>query len=96
MCNFVILLVSPLSRVILCVHFLRIWNKGQAVAVGLIGMANSGVWEGLLPSGDINSVECMIIKPFLIPVCLLTVVLHKEPRLTWKDKLIVFVNLKQR
>ena len=35
MCNFVILLVSPLSRVILCVHFLRIWNKGQAVAVGL-------------------------------------------------------------
>ena len=38
----------------------------------------------------------MIIKPFLIPVRLLTVVLHEEPRLTRKDKLIVFVNLKQR
>ena len=35
MCNFVILLVSPLSRVMLCVHLLIILNKGQAVVVGL-------------------------------------------------------------
>ena len=95
MCNFVILLVSPLSRVMLCVHFLIILNKGQAVVVGL-AFATSGVWEGLLLSSNINSVECMIIKPFLIPVRLLTVVLHEEPRLTWKDKLIVFVNSKQK
>ena len=35
MFNFVIWLASHLSRGMLCVHFLGIWNKGQVAAVGL-------------------------------------------------------------